>query len=216
MGMSRRQRIVMTSLWAGMVAVAVALLAAWAGAKFPSPVSDAQASEPLQPVGYPVPEFSLTNQAGATVTRETLAGKPWIAAFIYTRCIGPCPITTAKMKQLQPDLPAGVRMVSFTLDPEYDTSAVLTDYASKFEANTASWDFVTGPRDAILKAASAMRIGTKMGVGDAQIEHSTFLVLVGSNNKVVGYYKPTDSASMHQLALDARRLLADSGASANP
>lgn len=207
MGMSRRQRIVMTSLWAAMVATAVALLAAWAGAKFPSPVSDVQASEPLKPLGFVVPDFSLTNQAGSTVTLDSLAGKPWIAAFIYTRCPGPCPITTAKMTQLQPKLPAGVRMISFSLDPEYDTTAVLAEYAQKFEANTTSWDFLTGPRQTIMDVARAMTIGAQMGVGDGQIVHSTYLVLVGADNKVVGCYQPSDPDSLRQMTLDAGQLM---------
>src|SRR5580700_7739284 len=78
-----------------------------------------------------IPQFELTAQSGQPFHSQTLAGKIWVADFIYTTCPGPCPRMTSQMREVQdavlkiPD----VRLVSFTVDPAQDTPPVLTEYA---------------------------------------------------------------------------------------
>ena len=57
------------------------------------------------PSYYPLPEFSLTDQAGKSVTLHDLADRVWVADFIFTSCGGTCPLMTAKMRRLQDVLP---------------------------------------------------------------------------------------------------------------
>src|SRR5439155_16510992 len=51
-----------------------------------------------------VPAFQLTNQNGQTFGSPQLAGKIWIADFIYTTCPGPCPMISSRMSELQKPL----------------------------------------------------------------------------------------------------------------
>src|SRR5713226_1613387 len=97
----------------------------------------------------PVADFSLQERSGQTVRGSDLAGKVWVAAFIFTRCAGPCSQVSGTMARLQNDLAGheGVVQVSFTVDPEYDTPKVLHDYADRFGADPERWLFLTGPRD---------------------------------------------------------------------
>src|SRR6476469_8003609 len=64
-----------------------------------------------------VPEFSLTERSGRTITLKNLTGKVWIADFIFTSCAGTCPAMSAQMRALQDTLPADIGLVSFTVDP---------------------------------------------------------------------------------------------------
>ena len=100
------------------------------------------------PILSALSEFSFTNQSGLTVTRETLAGTPWVADIIFTRCPSICPQMTFQMSRLQealgPDSP--VKLVSFTTDPEFDTSEVLKAYGERFGATPDRWHFLTGPK----------------------------------------------------------------------
>ena len=74
--------------------------------------------------------FRLTERSGRPVTEADLAGDVWVAAFIFTRCPTSCPRISTVMKGLQGPLgDAGVRLVSLSVDPEYDTPEVLTRYA---------------------------------------------------------------------------------------
>ena len=89
------------------------------------------------PVLGEVPDFTLVNRDGQAVRRADLAGAPWIADFIFTRCGASCPMMSLRMAKLERELPRdlGVRFVSFSVDPEYDTPEVLQEYAESFGAN---------------------------------------------------------------------------------
>src|SRR5438132_10649016 len=90
---------------------------------------------------FAVADFALTERSGQTVQRSDLLGKTWVAAFIFTRCAGPCAQISGTMAHLQHDLQGtnGVVLVSFTVDPEFDRPAVLRDYAHRFGADSEEW-----------------------------------------------------------------------------
>lgn len=105
------------------------------------------------PVYSAVPDFSLTDARGRTVGRKDLAGKVWVADFIYTRCTDTCPFQTAEMARMQAEF-AGekdLRFVSVTTDPAYDTPAVLAQYAARYKADLGTWFFLTGEEQAIAR-----------------------------------------------------------------
>src|SRR5437867_12928820 len=73
-----------------------------------------------------VPSFQFVNQNGQPFGSAQLAGKIWIADFIYTTCPGPCPMISSRMNELQKPLEkTDVHLVSFSVDPEKDTPDVL-------------------------------------------------------------------------------------------
>jgi protein SCO1/2 len=171
------------------------------------------AGSPSPPVLGQVPPFALTNRDGRPVTLKTLAGAPWIADFVFTRCAASCPLMTARMAKLGKDLPAGenVRRVSFTVDPLHDTPEVLARYAETFQA-TPDWLFLTGPEPDLHRLS---REGFKLAVdipkGDSgstqeAILHSTRFVLVDGQGRIRGYYDGEDEAAMAKLRRDIRAL----------
>lgn len=91
---------------------------------------------------WAVPDFSVTDHKGNTITRESMLGKVWVCDFFLTRCNGVCPILGLKMAQTTERLSKdqvfdGVELVSFSVDPEHDTRQVLKDYRAK---NFELWD----------------------------------------------------------------------------
>jgi protein SCO1/2 len=69
-----------------------------------------------------IEDFSLTEAHGKTVTKADLLGKPWVACFIFTRCVGPCPLVSEQMQAIQTRLKGfDLRLVSFSVDPDRDT-----------------------------------------------------------------------------------------------
>jgi protein SCO1/2 len=100
------------------------------------------------------PNVPLITQTGRTVRfyDDLLKGKSVAINVIYTRCKDRCPLETAKLAQVQRLL--GDRMgtdiffYSISIDPEWDTPAVLRDYAEKFGAGPG-WLFLTGKREDI-------------------------------------------------------------------
>ena len=52
------------------------------------------------PVYNEIGDFQLTERSGAAVGKRDLLGKVRIADFIFTRCAGPCPLSSGSMKNL--------------------------------------------------------------------------------------------------------------------
>jgi protein SCO1/2 len=159
---------------------------------------------------YPVPDFSLTDQTGATVTLADLKKSVWVADFIFTNCAGTCPMMTSAMRKLQTALPEGVRMVSITVDPSRDTPKVLATYAAEHGAARDRWLFLTGDKQALYDLCIK---GFKLALDDSSgsvaepITHSTRFVLVDKQGNIRGYYSGTEDEALKRLVEDAKTLL---------
>src|SRR4051812_15920653 len=162
--------------------------------------------KPLPRLGE-VPEFELTTQQNRHIDRSALDGHVWIADFIYTNCPGPCPRMTSRMRAIQDATPLDVRFVSFTVDPETDTPAVLAAYAKKFSADESRWSFLTGDK-ATLNALD--QEGFKLGSITAGMDHSTRFVLVDKRARIRGYYSIAEPDLIGRIAKDAARLQKES------
>jgi protein SCO1/2 len=159
------------------------------------------------PVLGQVPDFTLTNRDGRTVRRSDLAGSPWIADFIFTRCPASCPMMTARLSRLERGLPPdlGVRFVSFTVDPEHDTPEVLQKYAASFKVPDR-WLFLTGDKDQLYRLSKeGFKLGVEINPQPNTLEpilHSTRFVLVDGEGRIRGYYDGFDEESMGRLERD--------------
>lgn len=155
-----------------------------------------------------VSEFSLTDQTGAAFSSKTLDKHVWIADFIYTTCPGPCPRMSSQMLQAQKALRSdAVRFVSFTVDPEHDTPAVLSAYAKHFEADPAKWFFLTGDIAAINHLS---RDVFRLATADGTLEHSTRFVLIDGQSRIRGFYSSLEKDIMPKLISDAQQLTKES------
>ena len=158
--------------------------------------------EPRQPASlddldYPVGSFSLTERDGRTVTEKDLAGKVWIASFVFTRCPGNCPVVTATVRRLQSEL-AGERdvmFVTFTVDPKHDNPDELRKYAERYQADSKRWLFLTGDRATIhkllqerFKQSAGDEPGPDTKPGEEFSTHSTRLVVVDRKNVIRAMY----------------------------
>ena len=155
-----------------------------------------------------LPPFELVNQDAQPFGSAQLAGKIWIADFIFTSCPGPCPIISSRMSELQKPLEkTDIHLVSFTVDPEKDTPEVLRSYAEKLHARPARWDFLTGARPEIY---ALTRDGFKLDISDdsdeAGMRHSTLVVLVDRHGVIRGYYDALAPDAVTKLLADANHL----------
>lgn len=166
---------------------------------------------PKLPVYSTVPDFSLVTEDGRRVSSGDLKGSVFVADFIFTRCAGTCPVMSGQMRELQNaflDLP-DVRLVSITVDPEYDTQEVLQKFAKQYGAKPQKWMFLTGDKATIHHLAQkGFRLGVSEEGGSAAepIIHSTKFVLVDKQGRIRGYYDGTEEESVKRLIEDMRLL----------
>ena len=157
-----------------------------------------------------VPAFRLTDQEGRTVTLEDLKGKIWVANFIFTRCKGPCPLTTLRMSEISKTLKktrGEVQLISFTVDPEYDTPTVLNEFAKQLGANPATWRFLTGTKGDVENIVVKGMLQPLAKEPDGTPAHSTRIVLVDGNGWLRGYREGTDSEVVQKLMVDIGDLI---------
>jgi protein SCO1/2 len=170
-----------------------------------------------QPTDLPtVAAFDLRNQADEPFTRDTLAGKVWVANFIFTRCPGMCPAMTSQMYLLQERLRHSprwddIRLVSFTVDPRHDTPQVLAEYARISHAIPGRWHFVTGEAERVyhLIRNSFLLVAEEAQDPDAPepIIHSSRFVLVDAAGRIRGYYDFLDEEERAQMIHDLEKLM---------
>jgi protein SCO1/2 len=133
-----------------------------------------------QPVsGQKIPDFSLTDQFGKTVALSDFAGKIVVLDFIYTRCPLPdvCPRLSANFASASKKLPGGdVEFLSITIDPQYDTPQVLSEYARRWQAGE-SWKFLTGTPEQIREVAGSF--GLIYWPEEGSITHTVATVVIG-------------------------------------
>ena len=151
---------------------------------------------PLDNFG-PIPEFSLTDQDAQPFTRSTMAGTVWVADFIFTRCPDICPTLSSRLATLQPQITSHqgdqpIKLLSFSVDPAYDTPTVLTDYGAQFQAIPEHWRFITGEEPQVYAAIEgfkqAVDIQRESGREIPDILHSQKFVLIDGDGDIRGFY----------------------------
>lgn len=197
-------------LWGLLVAALLAVGAAAAWSRW-------GARRELPPVLGTVPPFTLVNRDGRTVTADDLAGAAWVADFVFTRCAASCPLMTERMAKLGRDFDLAapgepgsprLRLVSFTVDPDHDTPAVLAAYAERYKAPPA-WLFLTGPQaDLHRLSGDGFKLAVEPAGGPEKepILHSTRFVLVDARGCIRGYYDGFDGESMRRLERDVKTI----------
>lgn len=171
------------------------------------------------PVVGALPAFHFVNQRGEPFGSQQLQGRVWVANFIFTRCPSICPKFTGELKKIQQRTVRDggkLQLVSFSVDPDFDTPEVLKAYAEKYEANPARWTFLTGEptqvKDTIIQGFKvALGRDEKLGDNPEGIFHGTHFVLVDADLNIRGYYKSDDPSAVGRLVRDARLLIREQG-----
>jgi len=200
------------SFWIRRAVMALCIIAAAATSWMFSRQNNFSVSE--LPSYNQIGDFTLVNQNGKAVSAQTLLGKTWIADFIFTRCGGPCPRMTNQFKKIQDSLQnKSVNLVSFSVDPAYDTPEQLKAYGDKFGADYSNWDFLTGDQEQIHRLSIQHFL---LGVSeipekererlDQGFNHSSKFALVDKRGLIRGYFDSEDSESMRLLLKQAEAL----------
>ena len=154
-----------------------------------------------------LPDVSLIDQHGKTISLASLKGKPVLIDFIYTSCASTCPVLTAKIaavaRELGPALGANVTIVSITLDPEHDGPAQLAAYAKSQTADNNGWLFLTGKPADIDQVLAAFKL-RRMRESDGSIMHSVSAFLLGPDGHQIRQYNALD-VSARAVAADIGR-----------
>lgn len=186
----------------------IAILALMAGGEANAP----RATAPRLAVIQTPPDFELVDQDAKKMRWSDLRGHVVLVSFVFTTCNGTCPATTHRMCQVQEELKkrgflqnGGVHLVSITLDPTRDTAEALRDYARLYDADLASWSFLTGPPADVAKTIASWGMWARPAA-NGQLNHPSRIFLVDQRGRVreiynLSFLKPANVAEDVELLL---------------
>lgn len=164
-------------------------------------------------VYHTIAPFAFVDQDSSWVTNSTFNDNIYVADFFFTTCRSICPLMKTQMLRVykataeMPD----VKLLSHTIDPEYDTVALLHDYAERLDVESSRWHFVTGVKDSIYKIAQTSYFATAMedkAEPDGFIHSGAFL-LIDKKKRIRGKYDGTKEEDVNRLIADINKLRAE-------
>jgi cytochrome oxidase Cu insertion factor (SCO1/SenC/PrrC family) len=151
----------------------------------PWTLRDATASGPFVPglpnfgrvvpvtAGSLLPQARLIDQQGHLLSlRRAFKGKTLLLSFMFTRCPDKdvCPAISSKFAYLQSHLdPKKFALAEISLDPDYDSPAVLTAYGRNYGTDANMWKLLTG------EGATIQRLLNEFGIDSLRVSDSNFI-----------------------------------------
>jgi protein SCO1 len=174
------------------------------------PIFGERKVEGTDTVYHVIAPFRFMDQDSAAVTNETFKDKIYVADFFFTSCRTICPIMKTQMLRgykATADM-NDVLLLSHSIDPEYDTVALLHDFAGRLGVTSNRWHFVTGIKDSIYKIAQTSYFATAMEdrtEPDGFIHSGAFL-LIDKKGRIRGKYDGTKEDDVNRLITDIKKL----------
>jgi protein SCO1/2 len=150
-------------------------------------------SSRLRP-GDRLPAFALLDQAGAPFTADRLLGRRTALTFIFTRCPVPefCPLMVQRFAEVEaasrrdPRL-RDVQLVAVTLDPAFDTPAILDAYAKAKQLDPARWRLVTGTPEAVATLTKAFAVHVERN--GVLLDHTLATAVLDEDGRIVEIWR---------------------------
>lgn len=156
-----------------------------------------------------LPNFSLLNDRGETLTPASFPGKWHLVFFGFTYCPDVCPTTLAQLKafyqELEPEVQADTQVWLASVDPARDTPEQLHSYLDFFHP---AFRGITGDFLEVHRFATSLNIPFAKvpgGGSNYQVEHSANIALINNKGHSVGFFKaPLEISKLKRAYLSIR------------
>lgn len=167
------------------------------------------------------PDFRLTNQNGQKITQDSYKGKVYVVEFFFSTCPSICPIMNRNMVDIQNKYFGNPNfgIASITINPEYDTAAVLKEHAEQIGVKSSNWHMLTGDKDSIYSISNK---GFNIYTGENKkaaggFEHSGLFALIDKEGNIrcrkdkfgnpIMYYDGLEKNGVKAIIEDIKKLL---------
>lgn len=152
-----------------------------------------------------VPAFSLVNQAGETVSSESLDDRVYALYFFFSTCPSICRDLNRQIENLSRQMSGDdIRFLGISVDPVVDQPEVLARYAADFGAVPPRWQMLTGPLHRIRELGEH---GLRVTI-DREI-HTDNILLVDRWGRYRDRFTWDDPTETKRFVETARRLIAE-------
>ncbi len=156
---------------------------------------------------YQIPPFSVTDQAGKEINDKVLNKNIFIANFFFTSCKDICPTMNYKLAEIYDKAKewSEIQFVSFSVDPDNDSTAALAAYAKLFKADKNIWHFCRTDKNSLFKIGQGFLL--PVAIEDSTIDHSQQILLIDKSRHIRGIYNGLDNNDMKKLSDEIKVLL---------
>ncbi len=156
---------------------------------------------------YQIPPFSVTDQAGKEINDKVLNKNIFIANFFFTSCKDICPTMNYKLAEIYDKAKewSEIQFVSFSVDPDNDSTAALAAYAKQFKADKNIWHFCRTDKNSLFKIGQGFLL--PVAIEDSTIDHSQQILLIDKSRHIRGVYNGLDNNDMKKLSDEIKVLL---------
>jgi protein SCO1 len=156
-------------------------------------------------------DFKLLNQNSDSIKFPADSNQITVVNFFYTRCKLLCRDINKDLARvaLMYNKNRLMRFISISVDPDYDSPAILAEYSKPFVAENKKWDFLTGDKELIYSLAKTdfMVDAVADSTGNNNIIHSPMLILIDPQKRIRGYYDSSLGHEQVTLLSDEIKLL---------
>lgn len=125
-------------------------------------------------------------QTGETIKLDAFKGKIPVVSMIFTRCAYACPRTIADLKNIEKQLPAGIKndvvFVLISFDDQHDSPAQLRKFATKMQTGK-NWVLLHGDEEGIRDLAMVLNVKYKKQP-DGSFTHSNMITMLDRNGVI--------------------------------
>jgi protein SCO1 len=134
----------------------------------------------------------MTDQNGQSFKLADRRGQPMLVSMFYNSCQFVCPMLIDTLagteKELTSDERAHLSMMLITFDPARDDVKTLKSIADKRNLDPAHWTLARTDAGSVRKIAATLGIQYRL-LADGEYNHTTVLVLLDADGRVVGKTK---------------------------
>ena len=159
-----------------------------------------------------IPDFKDINQYGDSISSKNLNGKIYVADFFFTSCPSICPVMHRNMLSVYNQFKNATdfKIVSYSIDPKYDSVSVMKKYADKLGISGQTWWFLQGKKEDTYKLAeSYLTHAAEDPSAPGGHIHDGYFILVDKQKHIRGAYDGTQPDQVTKLIADIKTLQAE-------
>jgi protein SCO1 len=164
-------------------------------------------------VFHTIRPFKLTNQENQPISFPADSHRITVVNFFYSRCPSFCAEMNKEMEELSFKFSKNrlLQFYSISVDPEYDSPAVLNDYSARFKNKSARWHLLTGDQQAIYRLAKEDFLvdAVKDTAAENNVIHSPMLMLIDPQRRIRGYYDSANKEEVEKLVDEIKVLITE-------
>ncbi|WP_316785672.1 SCO family protein [Pedobacter frigiditerrae] len=165
-------------------------------------------------VYHVIEDFKLVNQKADTLTWDNYKGKIVLLNLFYTNGASGVEFANKAMATFASvyEKNTMVHFIGLSIDSQYDTPTVLSEYAKRISANPGKWDLLTGDSaqvNNLIKNGLLLDALKVVESGKAKFTFSNMFVLLDSQHRVRGYYEATNQEALSKLDDEIKVLVAE-------